>query len=113
MLKRLISAISLTIPVEMWDLVSLGMLGAIGFLIGYALKKLVKLLLFFAGLFLLALVGLEYLGAIKINYDKLDEALISALGSIQGLLPQIMPLLSGLFYSLSFGAGFLLGLMKG
>jgi uncharacterized membrane protein (Fun14 family) len=97
----------------MWDLVSLGMLGATGFLIGYAIKKLVKLLLFFTGLFLLALVGLEYLGAIKINYDRLGEALFAALGSIQGLLPQIMPILSGLFYSLSFGAGFLLGLIKG
>ena len=113
MLKRLISAIRLRILVEMWDLVSLGMLGATGFLIGYAIKKLVKLLLFFAGLFLLALVGLEYLGAVKINYDKLGEALISALGRIQGLLPEIMPLLSGLFCTLSFGTGFLLGLIKG
>lgn len=97
----------------MSELASLGMLGATGFLIGYAIKKLVKVFLFFVGLFLLMLVGLEYMGAIKIYYDKLGEALLSALTSLQGLLPQIMPVLSGLFYSLSFGTGFLLGLMKG
>lgn len=97
----------------MSELASLGMLGATGFLIGYAIKKLVKVFLFFVGLFLLMLVGLEYMGAIKIYYDKLGETLLSALTSLQGLLPQIMPVLSGLFYSLSFGTGFLLGLMKG
>jgi uncharacterized membrane protein (Fun14 family) len=97
----------------MWDLISLGMLGAVGFLVGYAIKKLVKLFLFFVGLFLLLLLSLEYTGAIKIYYDKLGEAVIKALTNLQGLLPEILPILSGLFYSLSFGAGFLLGLMKG
>jgi uncharacterized membrane protein (Fun14 family) len=93
--------------------VSLGSLGAAGFLVGYAIKKLVKLFLFLVGLFLLALVSLEYMGAIKIYYDKLGEALLNALASLEGFLPQILPVLSGLFYSLSFGAGFLLGLLKG
>ncbi|HVP40691.1 MAG TPA: FUN14 domain-containing protein [Candidatus Krumholzibacteriaceae bacterium] len=94
-------------------IVSLGSLGAAGFLVGYAIKKLVKLFLFLVGLFLLALVSLEYIGAIKIYYDKLGEALLNALASLEGFLPQILPVLSGLFYSLSFGAGFLLGLLKG
>jgi uncharacterized membrane protein (Fun14 family) len=94
-------------------IVSLGSLGAAGFLVGYAIKKLVKLFLFLVGLFLLALVSLEYMGAIKIYYDKLGEALLNALASLEGFLPQILPVLSGLFYSLSFGAGFLLGLLKG
>jgi uncharacterized membrane protein (Fun14 family) len=93
--------------------VSLGSLGAAGFLVGYAIKKLVKLFLFLVGLFLLALVSLEYIGTIKIYYDKLGEALLNALASLEGFLPQILPVLSGLFYSLSFGAGFLLGLLKG
>lgn len=94
-------------------LVSLGTLGATGFLVGYAIKKLVKLVLFIAGMFLLVLVGLEYLGMIKIYYDKLGEGVLSALVSLEGLLPQLLPMLSGLFYSVSFGAGFILGLMKG
>jgi uncharacterized membrane protein (Fun14 family) len=94
-------------------IVSLGTLGATGFLVGYAIKKLVKLFLFLTGLFLLALVSLEYMGVIKIYYDKLGEALVNALTSLQGFLPHILPVLSGLFYSLSFGAGFMLGLMKG
>ncbi len=94
-------------------IVSLGTLGATGFLIGYAIKKLVKLFFFLIGLFLLALVSLEYMGLIKIYYDKLGGALVNALTSMQGFLPEILPVLSGLFYSLSFGAGFLLGLMKG
>lgn len=94
-------------------IVSLGTLGATGFLVGYAIKKLVKLFLFFIGLFFLALMGLEYLGIIRIYHDKLGEALVNALMSLQGFLPTILPVLSGLFYSLGFGAGFLLGLMKG
>ena len=94
-------------------IVSLGTLGATGFLVGYAIKKLVKLFLFLIGLFLLALVSLEYMGVIKIYYDKISEALVNALTSMQGFLPEIMPILSGLFYSLSFGTGFLLGLIKG
>ena len=98
---------------EMSALASLGTLGAVGFLIGYAIKKLVKLLLFLVGLFLLALVSLESMGIIKIYYDKLGEALFNALTSLQGFLPKILPLLSGTFYSLSFSAGFFLGLMKG
>jgi uncharacterized membrane protein (Fun14 family) len=97
----------------MWELTSIGALGVVGFLVGYAIKKLVKFFLFLIGLFLVALVGLEYVGAVKVNYDKLGEALLSALNSIQGMLPQITPMLSGLFYSLTFAAGFVLGLMKG
>jgi len=94
-------------------IVSLGTLGAAGFLVGYAIKKLVKLLLFLVGLFLLALVSLEYMGIIKIYYDKLGEALFNALASLQGFLLKILPVLSGTFYSLSFSTGFFLGLMKG
>jgi uncharacterized membrane protein (Fun14 family) len=97
----------------MWELMSIGALGVVGFLVGYAIKKLVKFFLFLIGLFLVALVGLEYMGAVKINYDKLGEALLSALNSIQAMLPEITSMLSGLFYSLTFAAGFVLGLMKG
>jgi uncharacterized membrane protein (Fun14 family) len=93
--------------------VGLGALGVAGFLAGYAVRKLVKLFLFIAGLFLLALISLEYMGIIKIYYDKLGEALVNVLTSLQGFLPEILPVLSGLFYSLSFGAGFVLGLVKG
>jgi uncharacterized membrane protein (Fun14 family) len=94
-------------------LASLGTLGAVGFLVGYAIKKLVKLFLFLIGLFLLALLGLEHMGIIKIYYDKLGEAMVNALTNLQGFLPKILPVLSGLPYSLGFGAGFLLGLLKG
>ena len=97
----------------MSELASLSMLGIAGFLIGYAIKKLIKLFLFFVGLFLLALVGRERLGAIMIYYDKLGEAFINALSIIQRWLPEILPTISGIFYSVSFGGGFLLGLLKG
>jgi len=97
----------------MSEIASLGILGVAGFLIGYAVKKLIKLFIFLVGLFLLALVGLEHIGAIKIYYDKLGEALISALISIQKWLPEIIPTISGMSYTVSFGGGFLLGLMKG
>jgi uncharacterized membrane protein (Fun14 family) len=97
----------------MSTIVSLGTLGAAGFLVGYAIKKLVKLFLFLVGVLLLALMSLEYMGVIRIYYDKLGEVLVKALTSLQVFLPKILPLLSGLVYSLSFSAGFLLGLMKG
>jgi len=93
--------------------VSLGALGVAGFLVGYAIKKLVKLFLFVVGLFIWALISLEYIGVIKIYYDKLGVLLINSLTSVQAFLPEILPMLSGLFYSLSFGAGFVLGLIKG
>ena len=94
-------------------IVSFGTLGATGFLIGYAIKKLFKLFLFVVGVFLLALVGLEYVGVIKIYYDKLGEVLVKESTILIGFLPKILPVLSGIFYSLGFGAGFLLGLIKG
>jgi len=97
----------------MSELASLGTLGVAGFLIGYAIKKLVKLFLFIIGLFILALVGLEHLGAIKIDYDKLGQALINAINIVQRWLPEIIPARSGMFYAVSFGAGFALGLLKG
>jgi uncharacterized membrane protein (Fun14 family) len=94
-------------------IVALGALGTTGFLVGYVVKKLTKLVIFLIGLFLLALVSLEYLGVIKICYDKLNVTPADALTSLQALMPKILPMLSGLFYSLSFGAGLVLGLMKG
>jgi uncharacterized membrane protein (Fun14 family) len=97
----------------MWDLASLGMLGATGFLVGYAVKKFVKLLLFLVGVFLLGLISLEHLGVIKIYYDKLDQVLVSSIGSVQRWSQEIMPTLSALSISLSFSVGFTLGLLKG
>jgi uncharacterized membrane protein (Fun14 family) len=45
-------------------------------------KNLIKLFLFFIGLALLALIGLEYVGAIRIYCDKLDKAFIIALSDV-------------------------------
>ncbi|HML02486.1 MAG TPA: hypothetical protein VK487_03830 [Candidatus Bathyarchaeia archaeon] len=61
----------------------------------------------------MALFGLERLGAIRIYYDKLGEAFINALSIIQRWLPEIIPSISGIFYSVSFGGGLLLGLLRG
>ena len=46
--------------------------GAIcGFIIGFAMKKAIKLLILLAGFFLLILIYLGYSGVITINFDKL------------------------------------------
>lgn len=59
----------------------LGVGGVGGFIIGYALKKLSKLVLFLTGVFVLALIYLSTRGIININYDALWNALSSLFGS--------------------------------
>jgi len=52
----------------------LGFGGLLGFVIGYALKKILKLLLVFIGLFFAFLLYLSYMGFIQINYEKFTSA---------------------------------------
>ncbi len=50
---------------------SIGFGGIAGFLIGYAIKKVMKLMLLIVGLFVAALGYLSYQNIIAINWDKL------------------------------------------
>ena len=84
--------------------------GAGGFLIGYATKKIVKILMFFLGLCSLSLLYLAHTGVININSQKLAEATSSFLAQTAGFLSAAIAYLP---FSGSFAAGFALGIMKG
>jgi len=98
----------------MWSLLSwVGIGGFSGFLIGYAIKKFLKLLLVLLGLFLLILVALEYKGIVKIDYAKLSEGMFQTANKLIQLFPELLQALSLISYSSSFLLGFLLGFKLG
>lgn len=101
---------------------SIGFGGVAGFLIGYAIKKAIKIMLFVIGLFFAALAYLNYQGIVTINWDKLTASasdatsgLGNATGQIAGISDQVAPTLInfGIPLTGSFAAAFVLGFMKG
>lgn len=81
-----------------------------GFLVGYAVKKIVKIIGFLLGLSVLALFYLDHVGLISVNYGRLTEAVS---GFLQGAV-EILPAIIGyLPLATSFTAGLALGIMKG
>jgi len=83
-----------------------------GFLVGYAVMKIAKVLAIVLGIFLLALISLAYVGAINMNYDKLTEVL-SKLTIPEQAAQLLMPILANLPFVASFVVAFLIGLKKG
>jgi|SRR5262245_23177239 len=101
---------------------SIGFGAVAGFLIGYAIKKAIKIMLVIIGLFFAALAYLNYQGIIAINWDKLGATatgattgLGNATGQVAGVSDQIAPTLLnfGIPLTGSFAAAFVLGFMKG
>jgi uncharacterized membrane protein (Fun14 family) len=91
----------------------LGVGGAGGFVVGFALKKLSKLVLFFIGLFVLALIYLSTRGIVKVNYNALWTALARLLGLAGSAFSWLIGVISVLPFAGSFIAGFLIGLKLG
>jgi len=94
-------------------LFQLGAGGILGFIVGYAIKKVLKILAVVAGLFALALIYLAYIDIISVNYGKLTEAierLLSGLGEASQL---VSPIVANLPFAGSFLVGAALGLKKG
>ena len=91
-------------------LLLLGIGGVGGFLVGYAVKKVVKILVVLVGLYALSLFYLAHQGIIKLNSGKLLEV-------TSNLIAQSVDFLSGatayLPFSGSFAVGFALGVAKG
>ena len=113
-------------------LTSVGFGGLVGFLIGFIIKKLFKILAIVAGVFFAVLIYLEQQGMVNINWDKIDVAYhgvlstvtntitnsTTATGGIGGshttassLLPAITNL--GIPITGSMATGFAIGIMKG
>ena len=88
--------------------------GAIGgFIVGYAVKKISKLVAIVVGLFLVALIYLGTQGIISINYSGLWEAVEKALGLAGSGLSWIAHLVALLPFAGTFVVGLLLGFKLG
>lgn len=91
----------------------LGIGGIGGFIVGYAIKKISKLILILIGLFLILLLYLGTQGVITINYSALWNALEGVFGFAGEAASWLIGMFSILPFAGSFIAGFLLGLKLG
>jgi len=91
----------------------LGIGGIGGFVVGYAFKKISKLIIVLIGVFIIALLYLGVRGIISINYDALWKALANSLGMTESAFSWIVGVISLLPFAGSFIVGFLLGFKLG
>ena len=104
---------------------SVGIGGFLGFLMGYAIKKILKIIIVVAGLLVGIMYYLQYNGLIALNWAKVKAALGNAMTNFNGFslntpfLPGISDQIldgisnSGIPLTGGFAAGFALGLSKG
>ncbi|MBS7616700.1 hypothetical protein KEJ45_05835 [Candidatus Bathyarchaeota archaeon] len=91
----------------------LGLGGIGGLIVGYALKKLSKLILVLVGLFIAFLIYLGVEGVISVNYSALLEAISNFLGLASGAFSWFVNAISLIPFAASFTAGFLIGFKLG
>jgi len=91
----------------------LGVGGIGGFIVGFTIKKISKLIVILIGLFLIALLYLGTSGIININYDKLWDAMAGWLGLAGEAVGWLIGLISILPFLGTFIVGFLLGFKLG
>lgn len=87
--------------------------GIAGFIVGYALKKLARLVAVIAGIFFVVLLYLSYIGIISINYDRLIEAVRGLTGQAGDAAGWVTPIAANLPFAATFMAGLGLGLKMG
>jgi uncharacterized membrane protein (Fun14 family) len=105
---------------------SVGVGGGVGFLLGYAVKKVIKIVIVLAGLSIAALSYMQVQGIVSVNWDKLDGAargtftgLTNATGHFPSMLPGLGDHLlmamsnSGIPITGGLAAGFAFGFSKG
>ena len=90
----------------------IGVGGAGGFLAGYAIKKIAKILAFFAGIYFLSLIYLSQIGVININYEKFLEV-ISGVATNEQVSSFLFAAVASLPFTGSFAVGLVYGLKKG
>jgi uncharacterized membrane protein (Fun14 family) len=91
----------------------LGIGGIGGFIIGFVIKKLSKLIVILIGIFLIALIYLSTQRIISINYDALWKAIEGLTGLVGQAFSWLIGLLSIMPFIGSFVVGFLLGFKLG
>ena len=95
-----------------------------GFLIGYAVKKGIKIILGLAGLFLASLAYLNYKGLVSVDWEKIatvsnkaiSEFSIGSANYASSVMDsQVVPTMMnfGVPLTTSFAAGFILGCLRG
>jgi uncharacterized membrane protein (Fun14 family) len=114
-------------------LTSVGFGGLAGFLIGFVIKKLFKLLAIIAGVFFAVLIYLEQQGMVNINWDKINVTYHGVLSTVTNTITNsttatggiggshttaaasLLPTLTNLGIPLtgSMATGFAIGIMKG
>jgi uncharacterized membrane protein (Fun14 family) len=104
---------------------SVGIGGGLGFLVGYAVKKIFKIILVLAGLSIATLSYLQFQGIVAVNWDKLDSAARGTLTSFNATsqFPAVAPALgeqiltamsnSGIPLTGGLAAGFAFGFSRG
>ena len=87
-----------------------GVGGIVGFVTGYALKKLMKLAMAIIGAYVLSLFYLQQKGVITISTDKLFNLTGNLTQQVISLGQKVMGILPG---TSAFVAGFYIGFKKG
>ncbi len=91
----------------------LGLGGIGGFIVGFVIKKISKLIIILIGLGIIALLYLSTQGVININYESLFKTLESAFSFAEQAASWLAGLISILPFAASFIVGFLLGFKLG
>jgi uncharacterized membrane protein (Fun14 family) len=89
-----------------------------GLLLGYALKKVVKLIAIIVGLFIAGLAYLQYQQIASINWDKVEGSIMGFTGASVNTFNEnsITPLMMsnlGIPLTSSIASGFTVGFLKG
>jgi uncharacterized membrane protein (Fun14 family) len=104
---------------------SIGIGGFLGFLMGYAIKKILKIIIVVAGLLVGIMYYLQYNGLVALNWAKVEATLGNAMTNFNGfslntpffpgISDQILDAISnsGIPLTGGFAAGFAFGLSKG
>lgn len=91
----------------------IGVGGVGGFVVGYAMKKVAKLVAIALGLGFVALQYLAYRGLITIDYASMRDWAVGLVGQATDLQPIVTDIIVHIPFGVSFAAGFYLGLKKG
>ena len=94
--------------------------GIAGFLVGYAIKKVIKIVLIIAGLLIVAFVALGYQQYVSVDWNRVQEAGSGLMGNVSstnipGTEQSISSIMAAFGIPLvgSLAAGFILGFIKG
>lgn len=91
----------------------LGIGGVGGFCVGYASKKLAKIVAILLAIGFLGLQYLAYNGIVEINYSALQSWIMSMLGEAGVLQVFLTALLAQMPFGVGFVGGLVLGFKKG